>query len=370
MNPRNFYYDFLTVLGVLIGKTPLCGPRIAQLNISDECNLNCIMCNRACIGVKGFFDYERAVCTIEELYAMGLREIYFHGYGEPFLHPRIADLFRFVRSNYPNLKQFVVTNGTCISDEMIGVIKENSVGVRFSVHAGDQKIWQQIHPEDDPSLFWKIKHTLIALTKDRTCQVELLFVLFETNWNTIDSMIRFALETGAPKVIFRPMRFFPDKTGRVMNGHLMLTDEHYQTLSRKLTQVRKTCGKKLTINSMPFLESSYDTELGRPSSFDYYGNNSCYIGWVLTLILSDGQVLGCLEESFPGSMGNVHEMHFKEIWWSKPYHEFRKCQLFTDKKNLDKTACLSWCQHLGLNRKLNDLKKLRVTSVLRGLLSK
>jgi len=365
MELRNFYYDFLSALGILIGRDPLCGPRIAQLNISDECNLDCAMCNRSCFDVKGFMDYEKILAAIGQLYPLGLREIFFHGYGEPFLHPRIMDIFGVVRRDFPNLKQYVITNGTCISKEMIPVIKSNDVRLRFSIHAGDEETWRKIHPHDDPALFAKTREALRALNDDGQSRAEILFVLFKTNWRNIEAMMRLAGETGVKRILFRPMRFFKDRRGGIMNRGLQLDQEQYQSTREKLERLEKDRAGELSIDITPFCECTYDPAMGRPSSFDFYLNHSCYIGWFLTVIQSDGHVLGCLQESFDGFMGNINETPFRDIWWSEAYRTFRKNQLLTDEQALDRSACHSWCQHIRLNKRMNEVKRFSLRALLR-----
>ncbi len=364
MGLRNHYYDLLSVLGIIISRNPLCGPRIAQLNISDECNLDCVMCNRSCFDIKGFMDYETILDVIGQLYALGLREVFFHGYGEPFLHPRITDIFESVSRKFPHLRQHAITNGTSISMEMIPIIKSHNVKLRFSIHAGDEQTWSKIHPLDDPSLFGKIRDTLVALNEDRA-RAEILYVLFKTNNGNIEAMLRLARDTGVKKILFRPMRFFEDRQGRIMNKGIQLDRERFESVREKLRRLEREHAKELDIDITPFNECTYDSIMGRPSSFGFFLHNSCYIGWLLTLILSDGHVLGCLEESFDGFMGNIHETPFRQIWWSEKYRTFRKCQLLADKKALDRSACHSWCQHLRLNKRMNQLKRFNASSILR-----
>ena len=356
-------------MGAMIGRKPLCGPRIVQLNISDECNLDCIMCNRSCFNVKGMMDYKKAVSLIDEVYHLGAQELYYHGFGEPFLHPKIADMFKYVKNRYPKLKQFVVTNGTCILAYMVEEIFSNNVTVRFSLHAGDRKTWQRIHPKDEGVLFDRAQRTINLLGQEKPSLVEILYVLFKTNYETIERMVEFALENHVNKVLFRPMRLYEDSNGKLMNADLMLTHRQYDMVCNKVVSIKNEYKEKLSINVVPFLHNFYDEELKRPSSFEYFqNNNSCYIGWVLTVISTNGEVLGCLDESFGRPMGNVFESSFKNIWWSDNYRTFRDQQFFRGKKKLNKTACLSYCQHLGINRKLNNLRKFRIWALLQDIL--
>jgi hypothetical protein len=59
MNLRSIYFDLITLLGICWQKQPWCGPRIAQIDISEDCSLDCAICNRSSMGVSGLMDGER-----------------------------------------------------------------------------------------------------------------------------------------------------------------------------------------------------------------------------------------------------------------------------------------------------------------------
>ena len=71
MNLRSFYYDFKTLQGIFLHGSPRCGPRVAQINISDNCNLDCVICNRSSMGVGGLLDINAIFALVKELDGMG-----------------------------------------------------------------------------------------------------------------------------------------------------------------------------------------------------------------------------------------------------------------------------------------------------------
>jgi MoaA/NifB/PqqE/SkfB family radical SAM enzyme len=363
MSFRRVAYDVLTVLGAAAGRRPLCGPRIVQLNISDRCNLHCVMCNQWSVPRGRFMPYEKAKGVLEELYGLGLREVYYHGVGEPFLHPRLGDLVRAVSSGCAGLRQFVVTNGTAISPAMAEDVLRHGVRLRASIHAGDRATWARIHPRDDPALFDRMAATVKRLASADPSSVELLYVIFKTNWERIPAMIAFAEEVGVRRVLFRPMRLLPGPDGRSpMNEHLLLDRREFERSSDEIARLRAAARGRLEIGAEPFLEAVFDDGLGRPSTLDFFRDRRCFIGWLLTVILADGSVIGCLEESFERAMGSVHESRMKDIWLSKDYDLFRRRQLRLHASTAGTGGCASYCQHLGLNARLSKLLKLRIRS--------
>ncbi len=365
MNLRSLAFDGLSALGLVLGRRPLCGPRVVQLNVSDECNLDCVMCNRSTSDVGGFLERGRILGLVDELYALGLRELFYHGYGEPMLHPRIGDLFATVGSSYPRLRQHVVSNGTCLTEAMVDTMARWGVNARISVHAGNEATWARINPASNPRLFGTIARGVEGLARSGRSEVELLFVIHRTNHDDVDAMFEFAATSGVRRVLFRPMRLYDGQDGLPMNDQLLLDSDQHEVAVTAIARGREKYRGRISVDAVSFDVSAYSDGLRRPSSFDFYADRSCLLGWVFSLILRDGTVLGCLEESFDRPLGNVRERTFRDIWWSDNYQAFRTQQQFTDRSGLDEKNCLGWCQHLATNRRLDHIKHLRVRSYLR-----
>jgi MoaA/NifB/PqqE/SkfB family radical SAM enzyme len=351
---RDLYLDLLALQGILWSRQPWCGPRIAQIDISDDCNLDCAICNRSCMGVGGLMPEHRVRALIDELYALGTQEIFFHGFGEPACHPQLPGMILHVRSHYPKLRQHLITNGTWNSPALDAALIRGRVAVRFSLHAGDEWTWQQMHPRDDPRFFRQAGDNLHRLAAAAPDRVEVLYVLCNLNFRKIPEMLVFALKCGVRKVLFRPMRLFKGRDGRYMNDSLQLNAQQYREAADILARCRQEFGRRIRIQSVPFERNRYDPELGRASSRDFYISRGCYIGYVLTVIEKDGSVYGCLPESSGGQpLGNVFDTPFRDIWFGPEYAAFRKKQLFSDKAQVDPDGCPSYCQHLETNVRLN-----------------
>ncbi len=354
MNLRDNYYDLLTLHGIFWHSRPLCGPRVAQINISDNCNLDCTICNHAAMGVSGLLPAQKVMSLVDELYRLGTQEIFFHGFGEPGLHPHLPDMIRHVRDKALRIRQYLITNGAWDSARLLESIKAGEVSVRFSLHAGDAETWQRIHPQDDLKYFERAGKNLARLTEAAPDRVEVLYVICKTNWDKIKAMGQYASDHGVRKILFRPMRLFKDRSGQYMNAHLLPDAREFQEAAAIISRLQRELRGKIAVQSVAFEQNCYDPSQGRPSSRAFYLSRSCYIGYVLTVIERDGSVWGCLpESSFGEPLGNIHEKRFREIWYGLPYETFRRKQLLLDKSALDQEGCHSYCQHLDTNIRLN-----------------
>lgn len=90
---RSACLDALTSLGTIPGRKPLGIPRTLQLNICDCCNLDCIMYYRYCIPDGWGMLFETIHKFAGGVYSLGLHEIYFRCYDNPFIHPQILEIF-------------------------------------------------------------------------------------------------------------------------------------------------------------------------------------------------------------------------------------------------------------------------------------
>jgi MoaA/NifB/PqqE/SkfB family radical SAM enzyme len=365
MNLRNLYYDFCTLMGVFLHSTPKCGPRVAQINISDNCNLDCAICNRSSMGVSGLLDAEKVIVLSNELDRLGTQEVFFHGFGEPTCHPRLSEMIYHMASHNPRLRQHLITNGTWDSPDLSRALLAGKVHTRFSLHAGDVETWKRIHPHDDPNHFIQAGNNLRFLTDTMSKNVEILYVICNANCNRIDEMVGFAENNGVRKILFRPMRLFKDRHDKYMNAHLLPNEQEFEAAAAIISDYKKKLHGRIFVQSVPFEQNTYDPQQERPSSTDFYLSRSCYIGYVLTVIERDGSVWGCLPESSDGlPLGNIHETTFREIWYGDKYMSFRRKQLFLNKADMDHRGCHSYCQHLETNIRLNRIRPWR------GLLSR
>jgi MoaA/NifB/PqqE/SkfB family radical SAM enzyme len=297
---------------------------------------------------------------VDELYAMGTQEIFFHGFGEPACHPRLPEMIHHIGSRYPKLRQHLITNGTWTSPALRSALAEGRVKTRFSMHAGEEKTWQALHPRDSIRYFRQAGENLRYLTAHDPDRVEVLFVICNLNYRRIPEMVSYALDHGVKTILFRPMRLFKDRNGQYMNDSLLPSGEEFREAADTIARFQKELRGKILVLSVPFDEHSFNPELERPSSRMFYLSRSCYVGYALTVIERDGGVWGCLPESSDGkSLGNIFANSFRDIWFGQKYAAFRKNKLFPDKAALDHHGCHSYCQHLDTNIRLNRIKPWR-----------
>lgn len=99
---------------------------IVVWNITRTCNLRCIHCysDSAAMQYPGELDWEQMKAVVADLAAYKVPSVLLSG-GEPMIHPRFNDLVEL--ATRAGLKLTISTNGTLITRERAGFLKENKV---------------------------------------------------------------------------------------------------------------------------------------------------------------------------------------------------------------------------------------------------
>jgi len=156
MNKKNAYSPYK----MMHHKDKLCAakegalviPLFVQWDLTNVCNLDCSFCFYRNSGFKleGFDDRdamptEKVLEIMQDLKDLGVKAIEWTGGGEPTLHPKFLYIIRQAKSM--GFKQALVTNGTCISDEVLEELKDFE-WVRVSIDAATRPTYKKIKGVD------------------------------------------------------------------------------------------------------------------------------------------------------------------------------------------------------------------------------
>jgi len=335
--PKDFVKDNLDLVGVIDGEHSFVGPRLVQLDVTNNCNNDCIACwcnspllaeERMSPDVKRqTLTFEKIEELLDEIYAMGTREIYMAGGGEPFMHPRIDDIITSIKSRGMTL--FVNTNFTLVDETRADLLVSLPVDhMTVSVWAGTPHVYSRTHPNKTEEDFEKIRTILKRIAEKKGGQghapfIKLYQVISHLNYMDIDAMVDFALDVHAESVEFTVVDTKPGYT-----DCLMLDEEQRLDLHRRCTAV----AERLRRDALPLDLFRFDQFMRRISTTDSdegnYDKNiidalPCTVGWTFARVLPDGNVNPCLKgHRYP--IGNLYDQNFREIWSSPLQYEFRR----------------------------------------------
>ena len=151
--------------GILDGRHAYIGPKIVQIDITNNCNLNCLYCwarsplLREKQANKEWESYELPLDLIkkliDDLYLLGTEDIYIAGGGEPFMHPNIIDILKYIK--HKGMRCEVTTNFTLITEDIVKRIVELGVDfVTVSLWAGTAETYEKLHLNAKKETFFQI----------------------------------------------------------------------------------------------------------------------------------------------------------------------------------------------------------------------
>lgn len=290
--------------GIIAGKQAFCGPKVLQVDITNNCNTNCIACwcHSDFIGDKKLTSDERKVKLrlkmikqiVDDAVKLNVQGIQLAGSGDPFCHPDILDIVKYIKKRGLSLE--IVTNGILLNEKNVKVLVQNRVDrLAVSVWAGTAKTYQKTHPNQPKAIFDKIKRNLqlIARMKRDSLDVPVVRiynVISGVNFFEIEKMLDFALQVEANMLEFQAVDIIKGKT-----EFLKLSSKQVEAIGQQFFKIKQR-KDFLVVNK--FSGREFD-EYGRfviPSNvndgFRYFFDNAFFYGAECPL----GSKKACVQE--------------------------------------------------------------------------
>jgi len=365
---KNFYENNLDLIGINEGKHAFTFPNLVQIDITNRCNNSCIgcWCNSPFLKEKKISEkekektlpYWKVISLINELKENGTKEIYLGGGGEPFMHPKIMGIIKYIKEK--NLTCHVNTNFTLINEEIVKkLVKWKVDHIAVSLWAGDAETYVKTHPNQNKEVFYRMEKMLklIKKVKIKTNQekplIKIYNVISSFNYESIEKMTDFAYET-ANSTEFSVVDVIKGKT-----ENLLLNENQRKNLLERSIKL-----KEKYQNKKGFIIFRFDQFIKRISNslsvdglYDKESVDSipCYVGWIFARILANGNVVPCLK-AHKKPMGNILKNNFSNIFFSEKYNEFRFMAKNFKKNNsyFNCINCYKSCDDLGRNNEMKN----------------
>ena len=374
--------------GILNGKKTFTGPAYVEICISNFCNMNCLACWQYSPLIKEkyppHFDPKKKnqMMTfrlfkkiVDDLNKLGVQTIRITSRGEPLFNPEVIDMIKYVKEK--NIFCSINTNGALITKDLVKKFCKIGLDqIDLSVWAGSAKTYAKTRPNQNEKTFFDIKdwlHYLADIKGDykNKPSVVLVNVIFNKNYNDLENMAKFAIETKINSLFFGAADLKND------TEELLLNSKELVILKNKI----KNCLSLLKNMNIPHnLHEFYETinstgALRGKFDLDMSNKYPCYHGWMHSRINTDGIVSPCGFTDL--IMGNLKKNSFIAIWNSKKYIEFReKCLSNLHDKYFSTSFCNYNCVYFRVNQRMhngvtivkkNYLKKLQSSSPQRAL---
>ncbi|NTV29166.1 MAG: radical SAM protein [Candidatus Omnitrophica bacterium] len=362
----------LNLLGIFHGERAFKGPDCVQIDVTGKCNNNCVSCwcNSPLLGerrYRGARSHKTLPALlvqglIDELAAMGTRELFFSGGGEPFMHPGFMEILAHAKAR--GMHCCVNTNFTLVNEELVRrIIAIGLDEITVSVWAASAGMYVLTHPNRDEATFFRLKATLAMLNMLKGAKgprVKVYNVISNLNYAEVESMVDFAEEVGADSVEFTVVDTIPGAT-----DVLILDRDQRAAVLKQCDSIRRKKARVQVLNLEHFMRRLSDNSADQ-AQYDsgFLGKTPCYVGWTFSRVMSDGDVNFCLK-AHRVPVGNLYRNSFAEIWNSARQQEFRCKALRFDPKdeffrmigNDDKckVGCHKSCDDIGRNMHMHRM---------------
>lgn len=385
LNPKAMIKSYLFIKGIRRGDYAYRGPEWVQIDLTNNCNNNCIgcWCNSPLLREKKMdglaksktLPYQLVKEFIDEIYQMRTRKIIFSGGGEPFIHHQIMDILRYAKTK--RIVCQVHTNFTLIDERLIKELIDIKLDyLTVSLWAATAKVYKLIHSNKDEDTFYRIKDMLTLLSSLKKRKnipfIRLHNVITNLNYQELPQMVSFAQEVKADYVSFAPVDAISGYT-----DSLLLSDEQRNELLNLVDSLKNNNGfmlfdfdefvRKISSEGAP--RGDYDK--------DIVDTIPCYAGWLFARLNADGSINSCLK-SHRIPVGNIYEQGFSQIWNSEKQREFRMktrqfkkddpyFSLIGNEPNT-KIGCWRGCDDFGMNIRMH--RKLTLAHTLLNLIGR
>jgi MoaA/NifB/PqqE/SkfB family radical SAM enzyme len=321
-------------LGLTGGRAPS-GPLNAQIGISDPCNHKCVFCwdhpddihesadtdwdVRFGHSRPGVMTFEIFKGIVDDLWKLGTRRIDLIGRGEPFNNRSAMKMIRYAKSRDMHIQ--LCSNGSRITESIAkDLVAVGANRLNVSLNAGTPETYPRIHVTESPEKYLRVKRNLRFLSDTKIAAgsdvpfISLSFVINSRNYFEIEKMVDAAREVGAQEAQFAhlvPHDGIHD---------LELSHSQFEELQGLWPGALEKAVAGHIRNNLQSFGVSIPTYM--PSEMVGSPVVPCYVGWYMTVLLGNGNVLPCCQCSKP--LGQVtNERPFSEIWAGQEYSDFR-----------------------------------------------
>lgn len=283
-------------------------PRRLVLELTNACNIKCIMCGR---DEANFNKTVLDLSSLEELdEALKLaEEVTLFGWGEPTIHPKFDEILEQLH-HYP-VRKYFVTNGTRLKN-----IKNTLFEYRVDIMAVSL---DGASPETNDKIrvgssFDQIVSGLSDIVKEKKRYgldfpyINFVFTAMRSNLHELPDMVRLAYELGIEEVKVVYLTVFSHK---LLNESLWGHQEEVRGIFAESIRLAESLGVKI---KLPYMQGE-DIAGDKP-------HKDCFVGWRDFFLGSDGYVRPCQSSPiklFPYSKYGS----FEKMWNSVEYQDFR-----------------------------------------------
>lgn len=303
------------------------------------------MCNHRCPGCHGLMGQDHSMASVEriealagELGRLGLKSMPLGGGGDPSCHPHLDRILRVIRGN--DISTGLYTNGELLRAKDLEAIIDCSEWIRISLDADGPEMHQKVHGAS-PIAFEKVVANVRRLVEGRARSgadlvIGVGFLVRPDTGSGMYPATVLCRELGVDYIRFRPFFGYDNKP--------LCTEREADWLLSELERCKSLETGGFEVNYPQLRWDWVATGEARKTCF------KCNIHHFLTNIGGDLKVYLCCHtvgwEKY--CLGDLNEMTFEEIWFSKRREEIYR--------NIDYGDCATPCSLATFNELLEQME--------------
>ena len=284
-------------------------PRRLVFELTNACNLNCVMCGRNAADFKmtafdmDFFrSFEPLMDIVEEVTLMG--------WGEPTIHPHFNEMLSIIDKH--SARKYFCSNGMNLKNIKESIFKYNVDVFAVSVDGASYDTNARIRRGSDLNV---IKEDLKSIVDERNSRglkypwINFVFCAMESNLRELPDLIRVAAEIGIDEVKVVYLTVFNQE---LLGDTLWGKEELIREVFAEAVKVGDELGIVLKLPHIP----------GEDIGEDNY-HKECFVSWRDFFLGSDGYVRPCMSTPVKFFKYDM-ERDFMNMWNSPEYQNYRR----------------------------------------------
>lgn len=310
-------------------------PRRLVFELTNACNLNCVMCGRNAANFKPtvfdmdvFRSFEPIMDYAEEVTLMG--------WGEPTIHPHFNEMLEII--NRHNARKYFCTNGMNLKKIKNAIFDYNVDVFAVSLDGATDETNGRIRRGSKIDVIKEDLKDIVRIKKERGLKypwINFVFCAMRSNIKELPDLVRLAAEIGIDEVKVVYLTVFEESLlHETLWGHEKLVRDVFN----EAIQLGESLGIVLKLPHY----------VGEDIAGDQM-HKDCFVSWRDFFLGSDGFVRPCMSTPIHFFEYNKN-VDFMEMWNSKEYQKYRSIVNNQEKMDVPCTRCYQ-SSHCNWNRK-------------------
>ncbi|MCI5918451.1 MAG: radical SAM protein [Roseburia sp.] len=284
-------------------------PRRLVFELTNACNLNCVMCGRNAADFKPtvfdmdvFRSFEPLMDTVEEVTLMG--------WGEPTIHPHFNEMLEII--NRHSARKYFCSNGMNLKKIKDAIFDYKVDVFAVSLDGATDETNSRIRRGSKIDVITEDLKDIVRIKKERGLKypwINFVFCAMKSNIHELPDLVRLAAEIGLDEV-------------KVVYLTVFENDLMHETLWGSEEEVREVFEEAMKIGDELGIALKLPHYVGEDVAGDKL-HKDCFVSWRDFFLGSDGYVRPCM--STPVKFFEYDkDKDFMEMWNSKEYQNYRK----------------------------------------------